>query len=64
MQEDEVAISDADFMDGTIPKTSKLMLRKTFVVSKDVVLKRYGTLCKESFQKYHELFCSYFHCHK
>ncbi len=64
MQDDEIIINDADFMDGTIPKTSKLMLRKTFVVSKDVVLKRYGTLCKESFEKYQELFCSYFQCHK
>lgn len=64
MQADEIIISDADFIDGTIPKISKLMIRKTFVVSKDVVLKRYGTLSKESFKKYQELFCNYFHCHK
>ncbi len=60
MQDDEIIISDADFIDGTIPKTSKLMLRKTFVVSKDVVLKRYGTLSKESFKKYQDLFLQLF----
>lgn len=64
MQDDEIIMGDADFIDGTIPKTSKLMLRKTFVVSKDVVLKRYGTLSKESFKKYQDLFCSYFNCYK
>jgi len=64
MQDDEAIIGSADFMDGGIIKTSKLMIRKTFVVSKDVVLKRYGTLRKESFEKYQELFCNYFHCSK
>jgi mRNA interferase MazF len=61
---DEIIIRDADFIEGTIPKASKLILRKTFVVSKNVVLKKYGTLSNETFQKCHNLFCSYFYCQK
>ncbi|MBU0721338.1 type II toxin-antitoxin system PemK/MazF family toxin [bacterium] len=64
MQDDEIIIGNVDFIDGTIPKTSKLMLRKTFVVSKDAVLKKYGTLNEESFKKYHNSFCNYFYCLK
>ena len=60
--DDEVIINHTDFIEGDIPKTSKLMLRKTFIVSKNVVLKKYGTLQDASFKKYHSLFCNYFHC--
>ena len=62
MYDDEIVISHEDFIDGTIPKTSKLMVRKTFVVSKDAVLKKYGTISEDSFKKYHHSFCNYFHC--
>ena len=59
---DEVLLDNSKFVTGQIPKNSKLMIRKTFVVSKDVVLKRYGRLSKESFKYYHKLFCEYFGC--
>lgn len=55
-------LNNDDFEKGSIPKKSKLILRKTFVVSKDVVLKKYGSLNKNSFDKYQEKFCRYFGC--
>jgi len=52
-----------DFVqDGSIKKISKLITRKTFVVSKKVVIKKYGTLKNSSFVKYHNSFCKYFGC--
>ena len=59
---DEFLIEEKDFSDGGIPKTSKIMLRKTFVVSKQAVIKRYGTLVETSLKKYQTLFCLYFDC--
>lgn len=40
----EVFLDNDSFEHGSIPKTSKLIIRKTFVVSKEVVLKKYGML--------------------
>jgi len=62
LKEDEVLINNSDFKDGNIKKDSKLMIRKTFVVSKNVVVKKYGTLKTDSFKKYHSSFCKYFEC--
>ena len=62
LHQDEVIISIDDLVDGTLPKTSKLMIRKTFVVSKKVVLKRYASVSQSSYQKYHSIFCNYFGC--
>jgi len=62
LHQDEVIIGIDDLLDGTLPKTSKLMIRKTFVVSKKVVLKRYGSVSQSSYQKYHSIFCNYFRC--
>jgi len=59
---DEVLIETKDFMQGSIPKISKVMIRKTFVVSKQVVIKRYGVLTSESFNHYKQLFCQFFDC--
>lgn len=59
---DEALIEPNDFYEGAIPVISKLMLRKTFVVSKKAVLKKYGTLNKTSYSKYHKHFCGYFGC--
>ena len=64
LQDDEMILDNSQFANGQIPKTSKLMTRKTFVVSKDVIQKRYGTLSNKSFEKYHNLFCKYFSCEK
>ena len=62
LQEDEMIVDMNDLEEGNLPKTSKLMLRKTFVVSKEVVLKKYGTLTQEAYKKYHKQFCNYFRC--
>ena len=62
MQEDELLIQNRDFSEGNIPKVSKLMIRKTFVVSKQSVLKKYGTLDKKSYEIYLNAFCKYFGC--
>ena len=37
LQEDEVLLCSSQFKNGKIPKDSKLMIRKPFVVSKDMV---------------------------
>jgi len=64
LHSDEVLLEQHDFSNGEIPKISKVMLRKTFVVSKQVVIKRYGQLTTHSFDKYQNLFCHYFECGK
>ena len=62
MYEDELLIEDKNFLEGSIPKISKLMIRKTFVVSKKSIVKKYGTLDKISYEVYHNTFCKYFGC--
>ncbi len=62
MYDDELIVENDDFIDGAIPKISKLMIRKTFVVSKKVLRKKYGSLKQESYKKYHNAFCEYFGC--
>lgn len=62
MHEDEFLIQSNNLENGTLPKSSKLMIRKTFVVSKKVVLKKYGTLSEDAYVKYHQSFCQYFGC--
>ena len=62
LKSDEHIIDNDNLEHGSIPKKSKLMIRKTFVVSKDVILKKYGKLNKMSFDKYHLEFCKYFNC--
>ena len=59
---DEVLIYDDDFTDGKLPVVSKLILRKTFVVSKGSIIKKYGVLNKLAYKKYHDMFCLYFGC--
>ena len=62
LKQDEILIENSDFKDGSIKKVSKLMIRKTFVVSKEVVIKKYATIKNDSFIKYHNYFCKYFGC--
>lgn len=62
LHEDEIIINIDDLSDGLLPKTSKLMVRKTFIVSKQVVLKKYATITQDSYRKYHKIFCNYFGC--
>ncbi len=59
---DESLLEAVDFVEGGIPKTSKLMLRKPFVVSKTAAIKKYGSLNQDAFKRYQQLFCQYFHC--
>ena len=62
LKDDEIIIKTDDFQDGGIVKTSKLMIRKTFIVSKNVIVKKYGAIKSDSFIKYHNSFCKYFGC--
>ena len=59
---DEHPIDNDAFENDALPVSSKIMLRKTFVVSKQAVVKKYGTLTKHAYAKYHYLFCRYFGC--
>ncbi|WP_044409457.1 type II toxin-antitoxin system PemK/MazF family toxin [Thiomicrospira microaerophila] len=62
LHQDEQLLDVDCFVEGAIPKPSKLILRKTFVVSKSVVLKRYGSLSKKCLSKLKQNFCTYFNC--
>jgi mRNA interferase MazF len=62
LHSDEALIGDDSFIEGEIPVPSKLMVRKTFVVSKESIIKRYGTLSRASLAQYHDMFCTYFGC--
>jgi mRNA interferase MazF len=64
LHSDEVLINDDNFIEGELPVPSKLMVRKTFVVSKEAIIKRYGTLNQTSYNQYHNIFCTYFGCTK
>jgi mRNA interferase MazF len=59
---DECLLDNSAFVEGGIAQSSKLMVRKTFVISKSVVIKKYGTLSEAAFEKYKALFCQYFCC--
>lgn len=64
LNDDEILVDESDFIEGFLPKRSKVMVRKTFVISKQVVLKKYGTLSSQSFHNLHLDFCSYFGCER
>lgn len=59
---DELVIDNTGFSSGGIPKASKLIIRKTFVISKSVVIRKYGSLTDKAFIQYHQAFCEYFGC--
>lgn len=58
----EFEIDNSMFQSGSIPKKSKVIVRKPFVVSKNVVIKKYGSINQFVFENYHRLFCEYFGC--
>ena len=62
LRQGEIRIDNAMFSDGGIPKKSKLLFRKPFVVSKNSVIKRYGTINHADFKICQQLFCQYFGC--
>ncbi len=62
LQSDELLLEPDSLREGALPKRSKVMIRKTFVISKSVVIKRYGILEAGHFRAIHESFCRYFEC--
>ncbi len=64
LHNDEYLIDNDKLVAGNIPKTSKIMLRKTFVISKNSILKKYGSLSNKALENYHMLFCKFFSCIK
>ena len=62
LMDDEIVIDDSSFIEDVLPKRFKVMVRKAFVISKQVVVKKYGTLSMPSFGKLHSVFCIYFGC--
>ena len=62
MHEDEYIIEASMLAIGTLPKVSKVMLRKTFVVEKSLMIKSYGLMDNKSFETLKHNFCKYHHC--
>ena len=62
LNDDEILIDQSDFLVGELPKRSKVMVRKTFVISKQVIVKKYGTLSDAYLHRLHRAFCLYFQC--
>jgi mRNA interferase MazF len=62
LKDDEMLMSNNDFYEGRLPVNSKMMIRKTFIVSKESIVKRYGKLTESAYLKYHMNFCKYFGC--
>lgn len=62
LHEDESLLTEADVLLGLLPKPSKVMVRKTFVISKHVVVKAYGVLTEDRFNQLSVDFCRYFGC--
>lgn len=60
--EDEMIVDNSKLLDGSLPKKSKIMIRKTFLIQKDIVIKKYATLKDEEFQKISKQFCDYYGC--
>lgn len=60
--EDELIIDIEDLETGSLPVTSKVMLRKTFVISKKVIIKKYGSLKTTAFKNLHNNLCKYLAC--
>ncbi|PPK51339.1 type II toxin-antitoxin system PemK/MazF family toxin [Marinobacter persicus] len=62
LHKDEFLLEPEDMSEGALPKRSKVMVRKTLVISKAVITKKYGKLTLGRFQKLHSDFCKYFDC--
>ena len=64
LHSDEHLIDLSSFKQGGIPKASKDMVRKTMVVSKRIIVKKYGQLNETYLERIHHDFCQYFGCIK
>jgi len=62
LYDDEFILDPSDLVTGALPKRSKIMVRKTFVIAKSVVVKEYGQLSQARFQQLHQYFCRFFGC--
>ena len=62
LHEDESLIEASDFIWGQLPKTSKLMVRKTFVIATSSVVKAYGQLSPQRYERVQRDVCRYFGC--
>lgn len=60
--QDELSLQKTEFIEGSLPKISKLILRKTFVINKDVVMKSYGVVSPTKLEAISKGFCEYFEC--
>ncbi|WXU00790.1 MAG: hypothetical protein Ctma_1522 [Catillopecten margaritatus gill symbiont] len=60
--DDEILIDNHAFKNGEIPKTSKVMLRKTFVIEKSMIVKKYGKLTDTAMDEIHESLCNFYQC--
>jgi len=59
---DEFILEPSDMAFGVLPKRSKVMVRKTFVISRQVIVKKYGKLSDVRFMRLHQDFCRFFEC--
>ena len=59
---DEFVLEPSDMVSGVLPKRSKIMVRKTFVISRQVVVKKYGQVSGARFEQLHRDFCHFFNC--
>ena len=62
LHDDEFLINSDMLSEGLLPKNSKLMIRKTFILEKNIILKKYGSLKPEVFEEISKKFCSYYKC--
>ena len=62
LHSNEVMINDENFLEGKLPVPSKLMIRKTFVVSKTSIIKSYGVVTQSTYAQFQNKFCNYFRC--
>lgn len=62
LYDDEWLVTKEMLESGMLPVDSKLMLRKSFVVSKSNPVKCYGTLNKSEMSRIRQRYCAYFEC--
>lgn len=62
LHNDEFILEPSELGEGTLPKRSKIMVRKTFVISRQVVVKKYGQLSSARLERLHKDFCQFFGC--
>jgi mRNA interferase MazF len=59
---DEIVIDNKSLASGELPKISKIMLRKTFVIERNIILKKYGSLTTNAISNIKKEFCSFYNC--